>query len=153
MKVLTELTSPDSTDSSSTDVSTKPLIFSPTAQPDAWSFKLILPGNPNMPTHSAPYTVQLSTVSITHPGPGFPTFLLESSYTLSDTLPRSLFIVLQQQLVKHSFVFGYKDPGDMEHFAFQEMVGLRRTMCFKVREEGSVEANWELHLKPTRERT
>ncbi|KAJ3083524.1 hypothetical protein HDU99_008899 [Rhizoclosmatium hyalinum] len=132
------------------DKKEKPLLFSPALQPPEWSFKLILPVDLTLPSDKANDTTfsQLTTVSIIR-RPGFPTFLLESEYTLKSLLPRSYFNILHGHGVPHNFVFTFTNP---EHTLFKEMAGLRKTGYFNIKEAGSNE-EWELHLKQSRERT
>ncbi|KAJ3004030.1 UNVERIFIED_CONTAM: hypothetical protein HDU68_005371 [Siphonaria sp. JEL0065] len=127
----------------------KPLLFSPQIQPPEWKFKLNLPVDPLLPSEKTdPSFVTLTTVSILR-RPGFPTFLLDSEYTLKSTLPRSYFNILHSHTVQHNFVFNFTNP---EHSLFKEMAGLRKTGYFNIKEAASNE-EWELHLKQSRERT
>ncbi|KAJ3072852.1 hypothetical protein HDU98_002775 [Podochytrium sp. JEL0797] len=131
----------------------KPLLYSATAQPPEWKFKMHLPPDMTLPTSNSstttdPSFVTFSSVRIER-RPGYPTFLLESEYTLKSLLPRSYFNLLHAHNVQHQFVFQFTNP---EHVLFKEMYGLRKTAYFTIKEAGSTE-EWEFHLKPSRERT
>ncbi|KAI8613551.1 hypothetical protein BC830DRAFT_467085 [Chytriomyces sp. MP71] len=128
----------------------KALIFSPTALPEQWKFKLTLPTGPGIPTEkNDPTFVNFTTCNIAKLRPGFPTFLLESEYAIKEMLPRSFFNILHAHNVQHNFVFNFTNP---EHVVFKEMAGLRKTGYFTIKEASSNEV-WELHLKQSRERT
>ncbi|KAJ3410084.1 RNA polymerase II [Chytridiales sp. JEL 0842] len=153
LKALNELQSDPATNNKrqKTDTTSEdaPLLFTPTSTPAQWSFKLTLPSNPLNPTSSPPQQVQLTTCAIIHRS-GYPSFLLEKDYKIQSMLPRSYFNLLQQRNIPHAFVF---EVSEQEHAFFKEMVGLRRTSYFLVKEAGGSGEEWELHLKHSRERT
>jgi hypothetical protein len=84
-----------------------------------------------------------------HPlNPGI-TFLLEPEYTLKQIFFRSYFSILHVLKVTHSFVFKWPNP---ENPFFGEIAGLRQSTSTAIKEINNNE-NWELHLKPSKERT
>eukprot|EP00842_Homolaphlyctis_polyrhiza_P003910 jgi/Hompol1/451/HPOL_004732-RA len=120
------------------------LIFSHTSpvRPDQWQPVLKLPreyGNA---------TVTLKTLEIVQPRPGM-SFVLEPQYTVEKAVPRSYFMVLQQINLIHTFVFSWPEP---DNVFFQEIAGMRKS-TFVVMKEQTTGERWEMHLKPSKERT
>ncbi|KAI9203086.1 uncharacterized protein BJ171DRAFT_425749 [Polychytrium aggregatum] len=76
-------------------------------------------------------------------------FSLEEKYELGPALPRSYFNILQQWNLPHTIVFDWPEP---DHIFFKEIAGMRKSTYISILEQNSGEF-WELHLKPTKERT
>ena len=120
------------------------LIFSSTniVQPSQWEPSLVLPAE------YGSTKLSLSTLEILPLRPGLQ-FSLEPCYIVEKMLPRSYFNILQQCSIGHTFVFSWPKP---DHIFFQEMAGMRKSTFVRVTETNSRE-KWELHLKPSKERT
>ncbi|KAI8928316.1 hypothetical protein BC831DRAFT_423704 [Entophlyctis helioformis] len=110
--------------------------------PSAWRPVLVFPEFGNA-------TVTLTTLEI-RPFLYAPmSFVLENEYVIEKALPRSYFIIIQQLLVQSSFVFSWPEP---DHVFFQEIAGMRKSTYITLKEQRTGD-RWELHLKPTKERT
>lgn len=77
-------------------------------------------------------------------------FLLEDQYTITNIYFRSYFSILQQMKNTHQFLF--KWPANENAF-FSELAGLRQSCSAEIREISGSTEKWELHLKPSKERT
>jgi hypothetical protein len=71
----------------------------------------------------------------------------DDMFTLLGSLPRSYYSVLQEY--QHSFVWDWPSP---DNAFFQGLAGLRKTCYVRIQEENTGQV-WEMHLKPSKERT
>jgi hypothetical protein len=72
-------------------------------------------------------------------------FTLESSYKVAGILPRSIFGVLCQCNIQHSFVFNLLER---DCAFFQELAGMRQSIAVPIKSNDH--EVWELHLKPSK---
>ncbi|KAI8814132.1 hypothetical protein BJ742DRAFT_786511 [Cladochytrium replicatum] len=120
-----------------------------------WRPTLLLPESasqfvPSSTRPSPPRTLKLSPREVLPLRPGTTAqFLLPDQLQIRSVCPRSYFGLLAQHGIAHTFVFDWPEP---DHPFFQEIAGMRQTAVVNIVEEltGHV---WELHLKPSKERT
>jgi hypothetical protein len=76
------------------------------------------------------------------------TFVLDSHYNINTLLPRSVFSIIQQHNIGYTFVFKWPEP---DNVFFRDMAGMRQSTMVTIRDK--MKEEWQLHLKPTKERT
>ncbi|KAK3847595.1 MAG: hypothetical protein J3R72DRAFT_168129 [Linnemannia gamsii] len=77
-----------------------------------------------------------------------PAFYLEKNYVVQASLPRSFYMIMAQHNIKHCCVFDFPVGSKW----WSELSGLRKSTYVDIRAENSSE-RWELHLKPSRDRS
>ncbi|KAF9125041.1 hypothetical protein BG015_004981, partial [Linnemannia schmuckeri] len=77
-----------------------------------------------------------------------PVFYLEKNYVVRASLPRSFYMIMAQHGIKHCCVFDFPVGSKW----WSELSGLRKSTYVDIRAENSSE-RWELHLKPSRDRS
>ncbi|CAO3567537.1 unnamed protein product [Mortierella alpina] len=96
---------------------------------------------------SAPAT--LRTVEVVSRPDLLPVFHLESHYMVRASLPRSFYSVMASNTtLKHSFVLSYPVGNKW----WDDLFGMRKSTYIELRAEHS-SVQWELHLKPTKDRS
>ncbi|KAF9986475.1 hypothetical protein BGZ75_001778 [Mortierella antarctica] len=96
---------------------------------------------------SAPAT--LRTVEVVSRPDLLPVFHLESHYMIRASLPRSFYSVMASNTtLKHSFVLSYPVGNKW----WDDLFGMRKSTYIELRAENS-SVQWELHLKPTKDRS
>ncbi|KAF9369927.1 hypothetical protein CPB97_003165, partial [Podila verticillata] len=77
-----------------------------------------------------------------------PYFFLESNYMIRASLPRSFYIIMAQHGIRHCCVFDFPVGNKW----WSELSGMRKSTYIDIRAENS-SVRWELHLKPSRDRS
>ncbi|KAF9912382.1 hypothetical protein EC991_011074 [Linnemannia zychae] len=77
-----------------------------------------------------------------------PVFYLEKNYVVRASLPRSFYMIMAQHGIRHCCVFDFPVGSKW----WSELSGLRKSTYVDIRAENSSE-RWELHLKPSRDRS
>ncbi|KAF9333888.1 hypothetical protein BG006_002998, partial [Podila minutissima] len=77
-----------------------------------------------------------------------PFFFLESNYMIQASLPRSFYIIMAQHGIRHCCVFDFPVGNKW----WSELSGMRKSTYIDIRAENS-SVRWELHLKPSRDRS
>ncbi|KAF9955138.1 hypothetical protein BGZ72_003983 [Mortierella alpina] len=96
---------------------------------------------------SAPAT--LRTVEVVSRPDLLPVFHLESHYMVRASLPRSFYSVMASSTaLKHSFVLSYPIGNKW----WDDLFGMRKSTYIELKAENSP-VQWELHLKPTKDRS
>ncbi|KAG0197726.1 hypothetical protein BGX28_008772 [Mortierella sp. GBA30] len=75
-------------------------------------------------------------------------FHLESDYIVRASLPRSFYSVMASNGIKHSFVLSYPVGNKW----WDDLFGMRKSTYIEFKSENST-VQWELHLKPTKDRS
>ncbi|KAJ1650048.1 hypothetical protein IWQ61_009047 [Dispira simplex] len=122
-------------------------------QPSQWKPTLLL--DPELLTTGSlgneakvGFRIPLVTLEMALPEGFSSTFLLGEEYQLQGILPRSYFVVMQYNRVQHQLVFEFPD-----HSWFHDLFGLRKSTYIQIRTQGNTPEVWDLHLKPSSDRS